>query len=153
MRIILGFVLALSVSGIACAGIRDDTAALSNETAAAISNYMAAWADVKPVNCRAGADMGERLAHDMVGAVQQLSDELTDPLLDATHQFVMRESLAGVAPYAAQGQLYLADGYTKARCFAKARQAYQVVLDTFTTDGDEVYRKHAQSSLQQLPPE
>ncbi len=158
----LGFVLALvlsggalsggALSGVASAGVRDDAAAAGNQSAAAISNYMAAWADVKPVDCSAGAGMGEHLAGDMVGAVEQLSSGLSNPDLDTPQLFVLTERLGGVAPYAAQGQISLADGYYRARCYAKAREAYQVVLDTFAGAGFEVYRQHAQTALRQLPP-
>ncbi|HEY2661048.1 MAG TPA: hypothetical protein VGI79_15105 [Caulobacteraceae bacterium] len=152
MMIRLGFVLAFALSGVAYAGVRDDAAAVGDQSATAISNYMTAWADVKPVDCSAGAEMGERLAGDMVGAVEQLSSVLGNPQLDTPHQFVLTERLDGVAPYAAQGQLSLADGYNKAQCYAKAREAYQVVLDTFAGAGFEVYRQHAQTALRRLPP-
>jgi hypothetical protein len=146
----LGVLIALLLPATAVAGMRDDAAAAGRESATAISNYMIAWAHAHP-DCGAGAAMGDRLAQDMVGAVDHLTSQINSANLDTRSLFILTERLDGVAPYAAQGQLSLADGYNRARCYARARAAYQVVLDNFAEDSFSAYREQALAALKHLP--
>lgn len=146
----VGVALAFVLASAAHADERQDAATAGRQSVWALSDVMRAWKDAKPVDCASGAPEGDKLAKHLADLVAQLSASVNDPRLGETQRDQYRQRLLGVAPFAAEGQLALADGYHAAGCDARALEAYQVVLDRFTGPDFAAYRERAELAMHSM---